>query len=106
MMARVTKITTIPAPKTMPCGGHEVEVRLVQGLAASTGNVGTCCVATNLIEIDDGLDSESKTVTLIHENIELVNTIWRLNMDHDDIDRLSEAFYQSLCGMGIEIDWS
>jgi hypothetical protein len=27
-------------------------------------------------------------------------------MDHDDIDRLGEAFYQSLTSMGIEIDWT
>ncbi len=106
MMARVKSPMRLPAPKSVQIGGNTLEVKMVPGLGVKTGDRGTCCLGTREIEIDSSMSSESKTVTLLHEFFEAINTVWMAgSICHDDIDRLGEAMYQVMGDMGIEIDW-
>lgn len=107
MMARVNKPITIPAPETVTIGGKTLRVIIDQATTSGRGRDGYMDPMTETIGIAPHLPGPWKSSTLIHEIMEAINTIWLAEkMDHDDIDRLGEAFYQAMTSMGIEIDWS
>lgn len=107
MMSRVNKPLVLPAPTEITVGGKTFQVRVDDSQTLARGRDGCCDPLTESICIASHLPAPWKSSTLIHEIFEAINTIWLAEkMDHDDIDRLGEAFYQSLCSMGIEIDWS
>jgi len=107
MMARVNKPIVIPAPETVTIGGKTFQVRVDDSETSARARDGCCDPITESICIASHLPGPWKSSTLIHEIMEAINTIWLADtMDHDDIDRLGEAFYQAMTSMGIEIDWS
>jgi len=107
MMSRVKAIHRIPAPTSITVGGKTFQVRIDDAQTVARGRDGCCDPLTESICIASHLPDPWKSSVLIHEIFEAINTIWLAEkMDHDDIDRLGEAFYQSLCSMGIEIDWA
>ena len=105
-MSRVNKPITIPAPETITVGGKTFAVKIDDSETSVRGRDGCCDFLTGAISIASHLPAPWKSSVLIHEIFEAINAIWLAeSIDHDDIDRLGEAFYQSLTSMGIEIDW-
>ena len=106
-MSRVNKPLMLPVPETVTVGGKTFQVRIDDAETLARGRDGCCDPLTESICIASHLPGPWKSSVLIHEIFEAINIIWLAEkMDHDDIDRLGEAFYQSLTSMGIEIDWS
>lgn len=107
MMSRVNKSLVLPVPKEITVGGKTFQVRIDDAQTVARGRDGCCDPLTESICIASHLPDAWKSSVLIHEIFEAINTIWLAEkMDHDDIDRLGEAFYQVMSDMGIEIDWT
>lgn len=106
-MAQVNRPLILPRPESITVGGKTFTVIIDQATTSGRQRDGYMDPMTETIGIAPHLPDPWKSSTLIHEIFEAINIIWLAEkMDHDDIDRLGEAFYQAMSSMGIEIDWS
>jgi len=100
-------LITLPWPRSIPVGGKVLTVKQVKNLIRDEGACGTCCMNRLEICIDADMLPINKTEAFCHEQFEAFNKTWLAGtLSHEDITRLGEAMTQSLCGMGIEIDWT
>ena len=84
-------------PKSIRIGGFTYKVDVIDNLVEDGQECfGTCSVNEQSIKIRDGLPKQMIKCTLIHECLEAINYHYKLNLKHDNIERLDSALLDLL----------
>jgi hypothetical protein len=95
----------IVVPDKLKCGAYIYDLRMVKDLVVSSNQVGERRPHYSEIVIDEVLHPQQRDVTLLHEYIHLVDDVYVLHLEEDDIDRLAMGFMEFLQSLGIELEW-
>ena len=94
----------VEVPSIITVGPFSYAVKLQEGLALMTGNVGEHRVHTREIVIDSG--TTIKDAVLLHEIIHAINFTYVIEMDDSSIDRLAHGLLEVLNDMNITMNWN
>ena len=84
-------------PVDMRIQGFTVPVEFLEGLIDVHGSYGYFHVVDNEIALDDELSDEVAVSSLLHETLEALNHLLKLELDHDDqLVKLETGLYQVL----------
>jgi len=83
-------------PDKLKVGGLELHIEQVAGLAANRDRFGEFSPMEQKISIDISLPESKKEETLMHEIIEVLNSCYELELEHEKITTLGFALYQVL----------
>ena len=86
-------------PKKLKIGSHVYTIEHVNlGLTDQNTDLGLCRATKNEITINSnpGIALSQQEATLFHEIIEAINYNYELELNHQQITTISEAFYQVL----------
>lgn len=97
----------VKVPKQIKIGSHTYAVMYRYHLGKDEGFRGTIEHRPQEIHIDPINPLSQRNVTLLHECIHLITTVWSVGLDDDAIDRIAEGLGELLYNnFGIELDWS
>ena len=85
-------------PLKIKIGGHQYEIKVIDGDVSGMSEAGLCYRNNHIIFINkaDFMDESAKNVTLFHEIIEAINYNYELKLPHQAITILAETIYQVL----------
>lgn len=76
-------------------GGYRIGVEFSDTIIPNNSRVGEYSPIEQVITISNGLTSQHKKETLIHEVLEAINDIYELGLDHDEqLCKLSVILHQ------------
>ncbi len=84
-------------PKQIKIGGKLVNVMLVSGEEHFPDDEsGMSFLKQNIIKIDNQMNIDEQSSTLLHEIIEFINEMYELKLNHKTITCLETSLYQVL----------
>jgi len=97
----------IKVPKEIKVSSHAYQIVFKPNLKIDDGFQGTVQHRTQVIEIEPLTSLDFLLVTLLHEIIHIISTVYSLHLEEDAVDRLAEGLAQGLLeSFGLELDWS
>ena len=84
-------------PKKINVGAFSYKVLVVKDLAEGGEDCcGTCSMIEQVIRLREGMPDQIMKATIIHEALEAINYHYKLNLEHDNIERLDAALLDLL----------
>lgn len=81
-------------PDKIKIGGFAVSVEFEENLANDRNNIGEYHPRAQTIKIDKMCSKQQREETFIHEILEAITSIYRIELDHKDLSILATVLHQ------------
>lgn len=97
----------VKVPSVWKFLAHPYTIKISEHLWHNEQLAGSVNHRTNEITLDASLSKGELASTLNHEVLEAIAHKMRLDISHDDLERIAQGFTDfQVNGLGIELDWS
>jgi hypothetical protein len=100
-------MTKLKIPPVIKIGTHPYKVQLRNNLFFDENKLGSVDHRIQLIEVDPTIAFTVRNQTFFHEVVHIIERVYGLVINEDDVDRLSQGICEVLVNsFNIKFDWT